>query len=177
VNGAGGDAPSETEAPPVVAVPSQAAGAGNNRTLYLCTREGFMDIDRKAFTVPFPEARKIRTANTLWLVFFFLVWILWGVGLFGPPEIPNWALLTVMAIAFALSIGFSIYGTRKQKELAPVINHRFAEEFTAHTSDEFPQDVDILKVKRSVAVRRDDGSVLLWGVKRSKDAFNVFPMT
>lgn len=93
-----------------------------------------MDDDRKAFTVPFPEARKIRTANTLWLVFFFLVWILLGVRLFGPPEIPGGPILTVMTIAFALSIGFSIYGTRKQKELGPVINHRFAEEFTAHTS-------------------------------------------
>lgn len=136
-----------------------------------------MDVDRKAFTVPFPEARKLRSAATLSFVFFFLFWILWGVVLFGPLEIPAWSLFFAMAIAFSLYFGFSIYGYRKQKELAPVIKHRFAEEFTAHTADEYPQDVDILKVKRSVAVRRDDGSVSLWGVKRSKGAFDVFPMT
>jgi hypothetical protein len=145
VNGAGGDAPSETES--------------------------------KAFTVPFPEARKFRTASTVSFVFFFMFWILWGVVLFGPPEIPTWPVFIVMATAFSLYFGFSIYGTRKQKELAPVINDRFAEEFTAHTAEGYPQDVDILKVKRSVAVRRDDGSVSLWGVKRSKDAFTVFTMT
>ena len=124
-----------------------------------------------------PEARKVRAANTLSAVFYVLLWILLGVSLFGPPEIPKAPLLTVMAFALALQLAFSINGTRKQKELTSVINHRFAEEFTAHTADQYPQELDILTVKRSVAIRRDDGSVSLWGVRRSKDAFTVFPMT
>jgi hypothetical protein len=64
----------------------------------------------------------------------------------------------------------------RRKSLPPLINHRFAEEFAAHTHEEYPQDVDILKVQQSIAVRRADGSVRLWGVKREKDVFNVFPI-
>jgi hypothetical protein len=83
----------------------------------------------------------------------------------------------VAGIAMALSFGLSAYEKRKWKGLAPLINRRFAEEFTAHTAYDYPQDVDILSVQRSIAVRRPDGSVLLWGVSRSKDSFIVFPMT
>lgn len=33
------------------------------------------------------------------------------------------------------------------------------------------------EVQRSIAVRRADGSVALWGVERKKDTFTVFPMS
>jgi hypothetical protein len=136
-----------------------------------------MDDRTAAFTVAFPEARTTRTASTLASFFFFVFWILWGIDLFGPPGIPDLPWFTFALIPFALFLGCSIYGWRKQKELAPLINHRFADEFVAHTQDAYPQDVDVLKVKRSIAVKRPDGSVFLWGVERKKDAFNVFPMS
>jgi hypothetical protein len=106
-----------------------------------------------------------------------MFWILWGVDLFGAPGVPDLPWLTIALIPFALFLAFSIYGWRKQRELAPLINRRFADEFVAHTQEEFPQDVDVLKVRRSIAIKRPDGSVCLWGVKRSIDAFNVFPMS
>ena len=136
-----------------------------------------MNERNAAFTVAFPEARKPRTAGTLASVFFFVTWILFGVAMFGPPGFSGLPWMAVSVIPFALSLACSIYGRRKQKELAPIINHRFAKEFVAHTKDAYPQDVDILTVQRSIAVMRDDGSVFLWGVDRKKDAFNVFPMS
>ncbi len=130
-----------------------------------------------AFTVAFPEARIPRTAGTLASVFFFVAWVLWGLAMFGPAGFSGKPFMTVAVIPFALFLACSIYGTRKQKELAPIINQRFAKEFVAHTKDAYPQDVDILTVQRSIAVKRDDGSVFLWGIDRKKDAFNVFPMS
>lgn len=136
-----------------------------------------MDGSSAGFTVAFPEAKKTRTASTLATVFFLVFWILWGVDLFGAPGVPDLPWFTVALIPFALFLGCSIYGWRKQREFAPLINLRFAEEFAARTQEKYPQDVDILKVQRSIAVKRPDGSVSLWGVKRNKDAFNVFPMS
>ncbi|MGO4856218.1 hypothetical protein [Arthrobacter sp. 2MCAF14] len=100
-----------------------------------------------------------------------------GVILFSTAEIPKWPVFILAGIAIALSFGLSTYEKRQWKVLAPIINRRFAEEFTSHTEYDYPQDVDILSVQRSIAVRRPDGSVLLWGVSQSKDAFKVFPMT
>jgi hypothetical protein len=128
------------------------------------------------FTVAFPEAKKTRTASTLATAFFLVFWILWGVDLFGAPGAPDLPWFSLALIPFVLFLALSIYGWRKKKEFAPLINHRFAEEFAAHTHEEYPQDVDILKVQQSIAVRRADGSVRLWGVKREKDVFNVFPI-
>lgn len=92
-----------------------------------------------AFTIAFPEARKTRTASTLATVFFLMFWILWGVDLFGAPSVPELPWFTIALIPFALFLGFSIYGWRKQRELAPIINRRFEEEFAAHTQEEYPQ--------------------------------------
>ena len=61
--------------------------------------------------------------------FFLMFWILWGVDLFGAPSVPELPWFTIALIPFALFLGFSIYGRRKQRALAPLINHRFAEEF------------------------------------------------
>lgn len=136
-----------------------------------------MDDRRTGFTVAFPEARKYRAVRIMSGVFFLLFWILSGVTLFGSAELPKWPLFIVAGIAMAFSFGLSTYEKRKWKGLALIFNRRFADEFTAHTECDYPQDVDILSVQRSIAVRRLDGSVLLWGVSRSKDGFRVFPMT
>jgi hypothetical protein len=136
-----------------------------------------MDDRNAAFTVAFPEARKTRTASTLASLFFLVFWILWGLDSFGTPGVPDLPWFMIGLIPFALFLGCSMYGWRKQKELAALINQSFAEEFVAHTKDDYPRDVDILKVQRSIAVKRADGSVFLWGVKRKKDTFNVFPMS
>lgn len=135
-----------------------------------------MENNSEAFTVAFPEARKTRTASTLATVFFLVFWILWGVDSFGGPNVPDLPWFTIGLIPFGLFLGLSIYGWRKQRELALLINHRFAEAFATHTQEEYPQGVDILKVQRSIAVKRPDGSVGLWGVKRNRDVFNVFPL-
>lgn len=132
--------------------------------------------DRTAFTVAFPEARRTRTASTIATASFCVFWILWGIDLFGSAGKPELPWFTIALVPFGLFLGCSIYVRRKQKELALLINHRFADEFVAHTQDPYPQDVDVLKVKRSIAVKRPDGTVVLWGVERKKDAFNVFPM-
>jgi len=136
-----------------------------------------MDDRSASFSVAFPEARKTRTASTLASASFIVFWILWGVDLFGPPEFAFVPWRLVSLVPFALFVGCSIYGWRKRKELALLINHRFAQEFTAHTGDTYPNDVDILRVERSIAVTRDDGSVFVWGVERKKDTFNVSPMS
>ena len=135
-----------------------------------------MDDRTAAFTVAFPEARTARTASTLASFSFLVYWVLWGIGLFGPPGVPDLPWLAFALIPFVLFLGCSIYARRKQREAAILINRRFADEFVAHSQDAYPRDVDVLKVKRSIAVKRPDGSVFLWGVERTKDAFNVFPM-
>ena len=136
-----------------------------------------MDEDSTAIKVAFPEAKKARTASTLATASFLVFWILWGIESFGGSDVPDLPWFSLGLISFGVFVAFSIYGWRKQNELISLINQRFAEEFSAHTKEDYPKDVDILKVQRSVAVRRADGSVRLWGVKRKKDVFNVFPMT
>lgn len=135
-----------------------------------------MDEGSTAFTVAFPEAKKTRTASALATASFLVFWILWGIDSFGGSDFPDLPWFSLGLIPFALFVASSIYGWRKRKELARLINQRFAEEFSAHTNEDYPKDVDILKVQQSVAIRRADGSVRLWGVKRKKDVFNVFPM-
>lgn len=138
-----------------------------------------MNEGNTAFTVAFPEAKRTRTASTLATASFVVFWILWGgIDSFGGgSDVPDLPWFSLRLISFALFVAFSIYGWRKQKELAPpLINQRFAAEFAAHTKEDYPKDVDILKVQQSVAVMRADGSVRLWGgVKRKKNVFNVFP--
>jgi hypothetical protein len=136
-----------------------------------------MNEGNTAFTVAFPEAKRTSTASTLATASFLVFWILWGIDSFGGSDVPDLPWFSLRLISFALFVAFSIYGWRKQKELAPLINQRFAAEFAAHTKEDYPKDVDILKVQQSVAVMRADGSVRLWGVKRKKNVFNVFPMT
>jgi hypothetical protein len=117
-----------------------------------------------------PRREKTRRASALASVFFFVFWILWGVDLFGRPEFAFVPWRLVSLVPFALFVGCSMYGWRKRKELALIINHRFAQKFTVHTRDTYPKGVDILRVQRSLAVLRDDGSVFVWGVERKRTA-------
>jgi hypothetical protein len=110
----------------------------------------------------------------LWRLFFLLLWILQSVIIFGRLGISREATLAIMGVAAVLTVGFFLYATRKQKALLPLINRRFAEEFTAHTGYEYPSHMDILAVKRTIPVRKDDGTVLLWGVGRSTGTIRIF---
>ncbi|MFE4835921.1 hypothetical protein ACFRAU_14730 [Arthrobacter sp. NPDC056691] len=131
----------------------------------------------KSFTIALPEMRKYKVLDIAWRLLFLVLWIVWGVIFFGNAEGPREINLAVMGVAVVVTGGFVLYASRQQKALRPLINRRFAEEFRAQTGHEYPLDVDILVVKQSIAVRKDDGSVLLWSVNRSTGAIEVTPMT
>lgn len=134
-----------------------------------------MEGDANTFTVELPEMQKYKTLDIMWRLFFFLLWILLWVILFGNIGISREVGMTALGVVGVLTIGFSFYASRKQKALRPLINRRFAEEFNAHTGYEYPRGIDIMAVERTIAVRKDDGSVLLWGVKRLTGTVKVFP--
>jgi hypothetical protein len=92
-------------------------------------------------------------------------------------EVPREIALTAVGVAVLLAGGFALYASRKQKQLRPLINRKFAEEFTARTGYEYPHDIHILDLQRTIAIRKPDGSVLLWGINRSPDTVRVFPAT
>lgn len=127
--------------------------------------------------VAFPEARKARAASTVATVFFLIFWILWGVDLFGARRVPDIPWLIFAMISFLLFAATSIYSGRLGRELALLINRRAAEEFALHTQEDYPREVDILKVKRSLAVKRADGTVSVWGVRRKRDVFILYPLS
>ena len=135
-----------------------------------------MDDDSSAFRIELPELRKYKTLDIAWRLLFLLFWILWGVLLFGDTEVSRETSLVITGTGVVLAGGFAIYASRKQKTLRPLINRRFAAEFSAQTGYEYPRDVDILEVKRTIAVRRDDGSVLLWAVNRSTGSVILTPV-
>jgi hypothetical protein len=134
-----------------------------------------MDYDSSAFRIELPELRKYKTLDIASRLIFLIFWILWGVLLFGDTEVSRETSLVMMGIGVVIAGGFALYAFREQKTLRPLINRRFAAEFSAQTGYEYPRDIDILEVKRTIAVRRDDGSVLLWGVNRSTGSVKVFP--
>src|SRR5688500_13036555 len=134
-----------------------------------------MEGDLSTFTVELPEMQKYKTLDIMWRLFFFLYWIVSGVIFFGNIGISREVGLAALGVVGVLTIGFSFYASRKQKALRPLINRRFAEEFSARTGYEYPRGIDIMAVERTIAVRKDDGSVLLWGVRRSTGTVMVFP--
>ncbi|OUM42635.1 hypothetical protein B8W73_07330 [Arthrobacter agilis] len=79
-------------------------------------------------------------------------------------------------VPFFLSMACFVYEWRKHKKLVPLINKRFAEELFNQTQQVYPEDVNILDVQRSVAVKRADGPISLWGIERKKDRINAFPL-
>lgn len=133
--------------------------------------------DGRSFTVAFPEARKARAASTMATVFFLIFWILWGIDLFGAQGVPDFPWLIFAMISFLLFAATSIYSGRLDRELTLLINRRVAEEFALHAQEDYPRDVDILKVRRSLAVKRADGTVSLWGVQGKRDVFMLYPIS
>ncbi len=129
--------------------------------------------NNRAFTVSVPEVRTYSIIQRLPYVLFLGSWILVGYVLFGPAERPNWSGMVIAGTFLAVSVVSSIYGARKQKNLVAAINSRFAEVFATKTGFEYPRDIDILEVKRTIAVRNTDGSVVLWGVTKEKNGFSV----
>lgn len=128
----------------------------------------------RAFTVSVPEVRKYRFIQRLPKVLLVGSWIVVGYALFGPAERPNWLGMVIAGTFLAFSVGSSSpYVARQEKNLVAAINSRFAEVFTAKTGFEYPPDIDILEVKRTIAVRKDDGSVVLWGVQKEKNGLSV----
>jgi len=135
-----------------------------------------MSNDSNTFTIALPEMRKYKVLDVSWRLLFLVFWILWGVLSFGNIEVPREIDFAIMGVAIVLPAGFAFYASRKQKELRPLINRRFAQEFSAQTGHEYPQDIDILTVKQTIAVRKEDGSVLLWGVNHSTGSVIVTPV-
>jgi hypothetical protein len=135
-----------------------------------------MGNDSNTFTIALPEMRKYKMLDVSWRLLFLVFCILWGVISFGNIGIPREISFVVMGVFVVLIGGFAFYASRKQKALRPLINQRFAEEFSARTGHEYPKNIDILTVKQTIAVRKDDGSVLLWGVNRSTGSVVVTPV-
>jgi hypothetical protein len=131
------------------------------------------DASSEAFTVSVPEVRSYRFVQRLPRLLLFGSWLVVGYALFVPGERPNWPAMVIPGFFLAISVGLSIYGSRKEKDLVAVINDRFAEAFTARTGFEYPRDVNVLEVQRSIAVRKADGSAVVWGVKKGKEGFSV----
>lgn len=135
-----------------------------------------MGNDSNTFTVDLPEMRKYKTLDVAWRLLFLFFWILWIVIFYGNTEVPREISFATTGVALVLVGGFALYASRKQKALRPLIKRKFAEEFSAKTGHEYPQNIDILAVQRTIAVRKDDGSVLLWGIYRSTRRVIVTPV-
>jgi len=135
-----------------------------------------MGNDSNTFTIALPEMRKYKMLDVWRRLLFLVLWILLAVISFGNVEIPREISFVIIGVTAVLWGGFLFYSSRKQKALRPLINRRFAEEFSAKTGHEYPQNIDILEVKQTVAVRKEDGSVLLWGIKRSTGSVIVTPV-
>ncbi|MDO6142150.1 hypothetical protein [Paenarthrobacter aurescens] len=135
-----------------------------------------MDDESSGFRIELPELRKYKTLDIAWRLLFILFWISSGILLIGDIEVSRETSLVITGTGVVLAGGFAFYASRKQKTLRPLINRRFAAEFSTQTGYEYPGDIDILEVKRTIAVRRDDGSVLLWGVNRSTGSVTVTPV-
>jgi hypothetical protein len=132
------------------------------------------DASGEAFAVSVPEVRNYRLFQRLPRLLLFGSWLVVGYALFAPGERPNWQAIVISGFFLAISVGLSIYGSRKEKELVAVINDRFAEAFTARTGFAYPRDVNVLEVQRSIAVRKADGSAIVGGVKKEKEGFSVY---
>jgi len=86
-----------------------------------------------------------------------------------------WVLAGFLAYGAAAGITALAYYGRVNK-MRGVINQKFAIQFMFRTGyPPYPEDVDVLEVKKTVAVRKDDGAVQLWRVKRKRDMFIISP--
>ena len=83
-----------------------------------------------------------------------------------------WVLLACWAVA---GISALAYYSRVNK-MREAINQKFAIQFMFRTGyPPYPEDIDVLKVKNTVAVRTEDGDVQRWRVKRKRDTFIISP--
>lgn len=135
-----------------------------------------MGSNESTFTIALPEMRKYKMLSISWRILFLLFWILWGVLSFGNLGLSGEIVFVITGVALILSAGFALYSSHKQKTLRPLINRRFAEDFRAKTGHDHPSGIDILKVRQSIAVRTEDGSVLLWRVQRLSDQVVLTPI-
>lgn len=91
-------------------------------------------------------------------------------------EIGDDWLLTAYIVFCGVSLPASLMYWSRQNKLSPRINRRFAIEFMLRTGyPSFPEDLDILQVKRTVAARDEEGNSHLWSVKLKGDVFTVAP--
>lgn len=72
-----------------------------------------MEGDANTFTVELPEMQKYKTLDIMWRLFFFLLWILLWVILFGNIGISREVGMTALGVVGVLTIGFSFYASRK----------------------------------------------------------------
>jgi len=83
-----------------------------------------------------------------------------------------WVLPACWAVAGISALGY-YSGVNKMRE---AINQKFAIQFMFRTGyPPYPEDIDVLEVKKTIAVRKDDGDVQLWRVKRKRDTFIISP--
>lgn len=127
----------------------------------------------ESFTVSVPEVRNYRFVQRLPSLLLFGSWLISGYALFVPGERPNWPAIVIAGFFLAIVCLVLCLWIAEKKDLVAVINDRFAEAFTARTGFEYPRDVNVLEVQQSIAVRKADGSAVVWGVKKEKEGFSV----
>ena len=87
-----------------------------------------------------------------------------------------WTVAGFLSYGAVAGISALAYYSRVNK-MREAINQKFAIQFMFRTGyPPYPEDIDVLEVKKTVAVRKDDGDVQLWRVKRKRDTFIISPV-
>jgi hypothetical protein len=132
-----------------------------------------------AMTFSFPEihaywllgVRQNLVQLALMLMLLAFAWLTMGQDRVGD----DWHS-TVLMTLYGLGIILSLTASSRQKKLVPAVNERFAVEFMLRTGyPPYPDDIDVLQVKRTIAVVTEEGNVRLWKVKRKGDMFTIEP--
>jgi hypothetical protein len=123
--------------------------------------------------------------HTYWLIGVWQNLILAGLWLMpisaafiiGQDQIWDGASAVPLITIFSgVALILSLAGGSEQKKLIPAINERFAVEFMLRTGyPPYPEDVDVLQVQDTVAVRDEEGHIHLWRVRRQRDIFTIEP--
>ncbi|MDJ0356825.1 hypothetical protein [Paenarthrobacter sp. PH39-S1] len=92
------------------------------------------------------------------------------------PWLHEWYPVVVLGPWILVCAG-TFLSLRALKRLSTLVNLRFAAEFTLRTGCEYPEDVDVLQIKHTVAARSENGSVCLWSVKRKGGSFIIAPVS
>lgn len=132
----------------------------------------------ESFTFTFPEMRSywrctlLRTSFSLTVGFGYLAGTLVARYTHAADA---WAVAAFLVYLAVAGISALTYYSRINKMRA-TINQKFAIQFMFRTGyPPYPEDVDVLEVKKTVAIRKDDGAVELWRVKRKRDMFIISP--